>query len=290
MWRVSNVRERPVTIEVEDLAESDRGGHLIKSVGKAIDILYALYESHRPMRIRDLADRLRMTPSAVSRIVTTLAGGGLIEQDEGSGRYQLGFGLALLGNASVGRRELDRIALPVMAEISARFREYISLARLYRGKVVMIRSKTMDSLQRDYALLSVLPLHASASGKLFAAWLGATEFDALVTARGMDPYTARTITSIAAFKEEVDRIRHCGFAIDNEELIHGLRHAATPIRDHSGRVVAALSAGGLSRKVHGEHLASLIRAIASGSLEISRQLGYVGAMPLDLDVALPTLD
>jgi DNA-binding IclR family transcriptional regulator len=256
------------------ISESVESGFPIRSVGKAMAILHAICASQRPLRVTDLAKRLNMSSSGVSRLVSTLAEGGLIEQEEDTGRCYLGFGLAVLGNAALGRRDLDRLAAPVMAEISARFVEYVSLSRLHRGSVVTMRSRATESLHRDVKLICVMPMHASAPGKVLAAWLDPEDLNSILETIPLDSFTPKTITSVDSLMTELEKVRSQGFAIDDQELVHGARHVATPIRDHHGDVVAAISAGGFARKVHGEELDALTRAIAQGSLEISRQLGY----------------
>jgi IclR family acetate operon transcriptional repressor len=257
-----------------EMTDSVETGHLIRSVGKAMAILQVIGESPRPLRVTDLAKRLHMSSSVVSRLVSTLEEGGLVEQEEDTGRCYLGFGLAVLGNAALGRRDLDRIAVPIMAEISARFATYVSLGRLHRGSVVAMLNRATESLQRDVKLSCVMPIHASAPGKVLVAWLDPKELNSILQANPLDSFTARTITSPETLAEELERVRNQGFAIDDQELVHGHTSVATPIRDHRGQVVAAISAGGPARQVLGEELEALTRVIAQRSLEISRQLGY----------------
>jgi DNA-binding IclR family transcriptional regulator len=257
---------------------ADDDGNLIKSVGKALAILEELYTSGRPLRVGDLAARLDMSPSAVSRLVSTLGTRRLIDQDEESGRCYLGIGLSLLGHAALGRQELDQIALPVLADISRRFPAYGSLCRMYRNKVIMIRGRTSETLQRDSSLMCVHPVHACASGKLLLAHLEPTALAAVIKEHQLDPYTPRTITSVEALMENFETIRRDGFALDEQELLHDSCHVATPIRDHSGTVIAALSVGGRIVDVH-EQFAALTQACVAGALAISRQLGYHNQPP-----------
>lgn len=257
-----------------EITGSLESGHLIRSVGKAMAILQVIGESPRPLRVTDLAKRLHMSSSVVSRLVSTLAEGGLVEQEEDTGRCYLGFGLAILGNAALGRRDLDRLAVPIMAEISARFVTYVMLGRLHRGTVVTMLSRATESLQRDVKLTCMMPIHASAIGKVLVAWLDPKDLNSILHSNPLDSFTPRTITSAELFMAELEKVRGQGFAIDDQELVHGHTHVATPIRDHRGQVVAAISAGGLTRQVQGEELDALTRAVAQGSLEISRQLGY----------------
>lgn len=254
-------------------AIADDDGNLIKSVGKALAILEELYASGRALRVGDLATRLDMSPSAVSRLVTTLATSRLIDQDEESGRCYLGIGLSLLGHAALGRRELDQIALPVLADISRRFPAYASLSRMYRNRVIMIRGRTSETLQRDSSLMCVHPVHACASGKLLLAYLTPAALEAVLNGHRLDPYTPRTLTNLDALMDNLAIIRRDGFALDDEELLHDSRHVAAPIRDHTGEVVAALSVGGRTDEVR-DWFDALTRACVVGALAISRQLGY----------------
>lgn len=254
-------------------AAADDDGNLIKSVGKALAILEELYASGRPLRVGDLAARLDMSPSAVSRLVSTLGTSRLIDQDEESGRCYLGIGLSLLGHAALGRRELDQIALPVLADISRRFPAYASLCRMYRNKVIMIRGRTSETLQRDSSLMCVHPVHACASGKLLLAYSTPPALEAVLNSHRLDPYTPQTLTTIDALMADLETVRRDGFALDNQELLHDSRHVAAPIRDHAGEVIAALSVGGRTVEVQSQFEA-LTQACVVGSLAISRQLGY----------------
>src|SRR6202035_3446316 len=112
----------------------------IKSVRKAIDILDALSDARRALRVGEIASKLNMSVSAVSRLIATLAKGELVYQDEETGRCYLGLGLTVLGANALGRRAIDRIAMPIMDELANRIRGYVSLSRLARGRVVFIRA------------------------------------------------------------------------------------------------------------------------------------------------------
>src|SRR5258707_3460356 len=114
----------------------------IKSVRKAIDILDALSDARRALRVGEIASKLNMSVSAVSRLIATLSKGELVYQDEETGRCYLGLGLTVLGANALGRRAIDRIALPIMDELANRIRGYVSLSRLARGRVVLDRKST----------------------------------------------------------------------------------------------------------------------------------------------------
>jgi DNA-binding IclR family transcriptional regulator len=255
----------------------------IKSVRKAMGILDALSEARRPLRIGEIAANLNMSVSAVSRLVATLSKGDLVHQDEETGRCYLGLGLTVLGANALGRRAIDRIAMPIMDELANRIRGYVSLSRLARGKVVLMRALPSPLSQHGVNLTVVAPVHVCAPGKILCGGLTTAGILELVKSQGMDPITAHTIAQPAQFVAAVEAGRADGFAIDDEESAYKHRHVACPIFDHNGNVVAALSCGGVLEDFEWSGLPTHIQALSHGSLRISRELGFVGEANVNLD-------
>lgn len=254
------------------------GAQQIKSVHKAVGILEALAASRAPLRITDLAKQLNMTLSSVSRLVATLREHGLVETDEATGRCYVGLGMVVLGNAALGRRQLDQAAQPWMAEIAARFDEHVNLSRLHRGHVIYQRGTRNDALLRaEVQLGAILPVHCTAPGKALIAWLPAEQISALLRERGMERYTANTITTIDGMLRELEEIRRSGIAYDDEELSYGTRGVGVPIMGQSGTVLATLSIGAHADRLQGEKLVACEQALAFAAQHISREIGYTDA-------------
>ena len=254
----------------------------IKSVRKAMDILDVLSDARRPLRVSDIAAKLNMSVSAVSRLITTLSLRSLVHQDEETGRCYLGLGLAVLGANALGRRSLDRIAMPVMDELANRIRGYVSLGRLSRGRVVIMRAMPAPLGQNGVNIIVVAPTHACAPGKVLCGALNEAEIMTILSAHGTDPVTTHTITDPARFLVSVEAARKDGYAIDNQESAYQTRHYACPIRDHDGNVVATLSAGGPIADIPWSEVPTLLQALSHGCLRISRELGYLGDAGLDV--------
>jgi DNA-binding IclR family transcriptional regulator len=255
----------------------------IKSVRKAMGLLDVLSDARRPLRVGEIAAKLSMSASAVSRLVATLSKGALVHQDEETGRCYLGLGLTVLGANALGRRAIDRIALPIMDELANRIRGYVSLSRLARGRVVFMRALPSPLSQHGVNLVVAAPVHACAPGKILCGDLTTAETLDLIKSQGMDPITAHTIAQPAQFIAAVEAGRADGFAIDDEESAYKHRHIACPIFNHNGNVVAALSGGGALEDFQWSELPTLIQALSHGSLRISRELGYVGEANVNLE-------
>lgn len=254
----------------------------IKSVAKAVAILKALQEAPRPMRVIDLSKTLKLAPSVISRLVQTLSVSDLVEYEAHTGRIHIGLGMAVLGNAAFGRREIDRAAMPALFEIQAKLLStafYVSLSTLYDGQAIFLRAHTPLMLQRGVNSVSISPLHATATGKLMAGWLDEAEIRRVLELRGMDPYTNSTVTDPEAFIRQARQARKFGHAVDDEELIEHVRHVAVPVFDHDGNVARSFSVGGPVDEFSADEMDRIVQILQQAALRTSREVGFTGDYP-----------
>jgi IclR family transcriptional regulator, acetate operon repressor len=118
------------------------------------------------------------------------------------------------------------------------------------------------------------PLYCTAVGKVLAAWLPDHEADGIIARTVFEKKTARTITTAAAFRQELARIRATGFAFDNEEHVAGIRCIATPVRDHSGAVCASLCVVGPASRLPRPRLLDIRKLLAAVAADLSARLGF----------------
>jgi len=118
------------------------------------------------------------------------------------------------------------------------------------------------------------PAHCTGVGKAILAFLSRQELDAYLARYKLAKYTPRTITDKSAFKNEAERIRKNGYAVDNSEHDPEARCIGCPIFDHRGKVVASISIAGPHFRMTEERMKSFVPMVKSASLEISRKLGF----------------
>jgi DNA-binding IclR family transcriptional regulator len=110
-------------------------------------------------------------------------------------------------------------------------------------------------------------------GKVLLAFAPEETVESIIHLQRLQRFTHNTITTPSALRAELQRVRQQSFAVDMEEFEPDVCCVAMPVRDYTGRVVAAVGITGLVRRLNpcDENTLSLLRQAAEG---ISLQLGW----------------
>jgi DNA-binding IclR family transcriptional regulator len=162
---------------------------------------------------------------------------GGIERSLTLGPASLKFALAALRHdaANAERRSILRALVD-------RVGETCNLTMLAGAEVLYVdRVESAWPLRLHLEPGSRVPLHCTASGKLFLAHMPAEHRARLLAARPLWPATPNTLTDRAAIEKEVRAILRQGYSLDREELLLGLIAIAVPVPGPDGRPAAALA-------------------------------------------------
>ena len=118
-----------------------------------------------------------------------------------------------------------------------------------------------------------LPMHCSGLGKVLLAQKNDAELKRYINTKGLPALTQNTITTAPRLKAELEKIREQGYAMDDGEIMDGLRCVAAPIEDINGKVRYAISVSGQTKDMHGGKLDRLILEVRRAAGEISYALG-----------------
>jgi len=122
------------------------------------------------------------------------------------------------------------------------------------------------------------PLHCTALGKLLLAYLTEEERRKILEQKALPPLTENTITDKRELEKELNKVREQGFALDREENEKNVCCVAAPIRNHQGRVIAALSISSPTFRIDKKIQDNLKEALLMTSEKISQRLGYNGKL------------
>jgi DNA-binding IclR family transcriptional regulator len=247
-----------------------------QAVVRALDLLELVCNADHPVSLAEASARQGLSKPTAHRLLRTLLERGLIAQDPQMKGYRPGLKLFELSSAVLRGMTLRTEALPELRELCQRTNETVHLAVLDDGEVIYIdKEETQQTIRMFSAIGKRGPAHCTGVGKVLLAHLPAEELRAVLAGKPPRRFTDTTIVTTAALREELALVRRRGYAIDDTEHEADIRCAACPVRDHTGRVIAAISltvpAIRMSR-ARIESMAPLVRTYAD---RISRRLGYV---------------
>ena len=242
---------------------------MIQSVDRAIRVLTALQGARR-MSLSELAARLDLAPSTTHGIVRTLVEHGMVVQERGSSRYQLGPAVLRLGNVYLDTLELRSRAVPWSEELARRTGLAVRTAVLAGDDVVIIHHEPRPDGSRQMPEIGiVIPAHASALGKAILAFSPADAKRVLGAAhRSM---TGETITDAKELRAQFAAIASNPVAEERDEAVLGESSVAAPIFDGYGSALGAI--GVVVPTTDWPVAESVLDALREAARNVSRELG-----------------
>lgn len=190
------------------------------------------------VRIAELIGREK---SQVSRALRTLAESGLVDRDQSTLHYRLGWRFFALA-ARAGEQRLLNVAPPLLERLMKSLGETVHVSVLQGIEVLTVLSESPSHAVKAVGWSGrTVPVYCTSSGRalLFDHDRDTlTEFLSGVEFRELGPNTVRDVVELY---EGVEAARERGYALVDEEFEFGLIGAAAPVRDFRGRIVAALN-------------------------------------------------
>ena len=247
-----------------------------KSGEKLLSIFEYLVLQETPLRLLDISKGLGINQSTVLRFLTTLINCGYVEQDPETLRYTPTYRICTLASHVNRDRKLVEAARPALLRVAEAFRESVSMSvesHMQAVYVDVVRGAD-SSLIAFQQIGGVSPMYCTGNGKLLLLNYTEEELDTYIREKGLKRYTEHTITTREGLLAELKAIRERGYAYDEEERDLGIRCAAFPVRDSSGRVVAGISVSGPKERMRDELIADKLPVLRAAAEEISGKLGY----------------
>ena len=246
----------------------------MKSTIKVFQVLETLCEG-RAAGVTELSKQLDIKPSTMHRFLSVLTKLGYIQKNASTGKYFATLRIFQLGVSVRNKLSLISIARPYMEELGEMLNETVNIAVFAQNHVVVIdRVQSPETLRTNIIVGQHLPAYCTAFGKVLLADMSTKELNRYLETVPRKRLTRQTITGKQALREELHKISRDGYAIDNRELDENIRCLASPIRDESGSVIAAMSYSGPITRVKMVRLKTHIKTVKNITAEISQKLGY----------------
>lgn len=255
--------------------EEGGGSAHVKSVERAIRLINLLAEERRELPLSEIASRLGWPKTTAYGILATLRDYQFVEQSTATGHYGLGARLFELGSEVARGWNIREAAGPVLQRLNRKLGETVQLATEKGGEVLYIEKLESTHMLRIVSETGArLPMHCSGLGKVLLAYKTPGEVAWILRKHGMPRMTERTITDREVLERELIRVRRDGSAMDDQEIMEGLRCIAAPIWSADGQVKYAVSISGLAMSLQGERLDFVREELLQAAGDISRAMGY----------------
>jgi IclR family pca regulon transcriptional regulator len=166
---------------------------------------------------------------------------GYIQRDS-QRRYHLTPKILTLGHSYISGSAWQEVVQYYLQNLFQEVQETVNLSILEGSEIIyLLRIRKRKYLPFDIQIGTRLPIYCTAMGKVLTAMGSLKKIGSILKQLEFKPLTARTITSLDKFIDELDKVRKKGYGINDEELSIGNRAVAAPIVDKDGYAVAAIN-------------------------------------------------
>jgi len=205
---------------------------------RLFDLLEILCAQGRPFSLAEAVEATGWPKPSVHRMLAQLEDGGLLLREPGGRRYTPAPRLLRLAESALGAGTQQGVRHAVLRQLAADIGESCNLTALSGAEVIYLdRVESAFPLRMELRPGTRVPIHCSASGKLFLAHLPPARRAAILDGLPLTRHTATTLTDRPALEAELERIARQGYATDAEEFVDGLVCVAVPVPGAGRRTV-----------------------------------------------------
>jgi DNA-binding IclR family transcriptional regulator len=207
------------------------------SVLNAVKVLDVFTIAEPVLGVSEIARRVDLHKSTVSRILSTLEQVELVERDEHTGRFQLGVGIIGVAGPLLAHLDVRRVAYPALEQLVELTGETGALA-IWSGheSVVVEQVPSPKQVKHTTPLGARFSKASSASVQVFLAERPEADVHRLLRRGLVQP----GIGTEEELLQRLEKVRAQGFALNDGETDPEELSISAPIRDHRARVVAAV--------------------------------------------------
>ncbi|MGV3570268.1 MAG: IclR family transcriptional regulator domain-containing protein [Ramlibacter sp.] len=212
----------------------------IAGMAKGMAVLESFDTERQRLNATLAAQRAGLTRAAARRHLLTLAHLGYLETD--GSYFWLAPKVLRFSGSYLASARLPRAIQPTLNRLAMQTGESFSAVVLDGEQVVIVaRSGSIRMLAYGLHLGARLPAHATSTGRVLLAAKPRREFTAWLKGRELPRLTPQTLVDARRFRALIDEVREQDFCVATEEHELGVHALAVPLRDMSGRTVAALN-------------------------------------------------
>jgi IclR family pca regulon transcriptional regulator len=227
----------------------------VTSLERGLMILSAFDRQSPELTLSEVAQRTGLTPATARRFLLTLRSLGYMGSN--GRRFLLRPKVLDLAYAYLDSMNIDEALQPYLREVVQRTGDSSSVTVLEGTEIVYIANASVRRLVRLSAGVgSRFPAYPTAMGRILLAHLPAEQLKAYFQSEKFHRITQFTETDPERLKKLLDKVRHDGYCVVQDELEVGLVSLAVPLRDSAGHVIAAMNCSSVARRTDSKEMLS----------------------------------
>lgn len=247
----------------------------LQSVENALKVLELFSGDNGELGVSDVSRELDIGRSTAHRLLTTLESRGFVEQNQTTGKYRLGMKIVHLGVSILGRINVVTECHSFLKALSAETGESSHLALYSHGEITFIDKVSGNNPATMASMIGIKrPAYSTGTGKSLLAFLPEAELEQYLSNVQLQQLTPSTITDRNELRKCLEIVRKDGYSEDQQEAEEGLVCFAAPIRDRTGKVIAAMSVSGAASRMNARK-DELIEKIKETAKQASYNCGWM---------------
>ncbi|WP_119681548.1 IclR family transcriptional regulator [Indioceanicola profundi] len=234
---------------------------------RTLSVLELIASANEAVPVKAIGTRLGLPKPTAHRLVNNLLEKKFLARTAGTRDVTIGPEATKLGMKILRSSLLLAPRRAALRQISAEIGETCNIGVLDGDAAIYVDRVEVEHspLRLQFGVGSRVPLHCSALGKLFLAYLPDSKRMRTIQQLSFTRYTGYTLLDENALTPELQRIRANGYAIDDEEFIAGVFCVAVPVPAVTGRSMVAIAAQGPKARLSHNRLPEVLQCLQRGA-------------------------
>lgn len=261
--------------EIENLTDAAEHPYMVPALERGLRLLGEFSRTERELGAPELARRLQLPRTTVFRLLATLEALGFVQRSDDGRSFRLGMAVLRLGFEYLASLELTQLGQPLLARLTDEIGYPTNLVVRDGRQIVYVAKVAPPSpLTSAVQVGTRLPAHATVLGRVLLEDLSLAELRTLYPEDRLEVFSERTPRSVKELFDMVQSDRERGYVAGEGFFEAAISTIAAPVRDASGRIVAALGATIPSPHFAPERVDELLARVRGTADELSGLLGH----------------
>ena len=238
---------------------------------RGFTLLETIMRADKPLTSAYLAEDLNLPKATVHRIAQQLEEAGLLQREPNGKRFIGGLRLRRLATDVLSNSVMTAGRHMILQGLSEQINETINLTALDGNEIIYLdRIESNWPYRIHLPVGSHLPLHCTATGKLFLANMKPSWRKRYLKALTLTKFTDKTILDTDQLESQLEQIIAEETGYDIGEYIDGMIALAVPVKNPQGNVCLAIAVHAPSARTSIDELRNHLPALRKAAEKIAQ--------------------